>query len=413
MSNGKYVIVKGDKTSHGGTVLEGISPHPILNQPIACKGHLVSCPLCKGNYPIIEGVDNYLVDNKNPAVEGMKTACGATLIASQNVFLIGYTPPLNLNRSLLISPSYIKFISTDSFSNKIMPNTSYIAFIDGIKTTGVSDSKGIVEISGNNLNNASKIDFHFEHKSPKRTLTTDDIGSFEKDNCLVTNSNPDLIEKEKTININCNNRAATRQAIINIIKTKHQITVIERSNWNAIPPKGLLEDDWDYKGITIHHYGNSGSCDSNVSEVAKDVQNRHISNGYDDIGYHYIISCTGEISEARDIRYKGSHVKQNNTGLIGILLQGDYTERGESDIDSWSGFLDQFDFFSSGDVSEFQYKSLKNLCIVLLDLFNIEELGGHREFALLKDNRTCPGNIAMKRVEQLRRELSLKKPIRK
>ena len=64
----RRVIVIGDKTTHGGTV-----------------GDLVSCPKCKGNFPIIEGSSIMLANGRGIALEGMKTACGAELIASQSM----------------------------------------------------------------------------------------------------------------------------------------------------------------------------------------------------------------------------------------------------------------------------------------------------------------------------------------
>ncbi len=82
----KPVIRKGDTTSHGGTVLEGIDQHNVLGLPIAGKGHMVSCPQCKGTYPIAEGVANMPIEGILPALEGMKTECGASLIASQSVY---------------------------------------------------------------------------------------------------------------------------------------------------------------------------------------------------------------------------------------------------------------------------------------------------------------------------------------
>lgn len=79
----KPIIRKGDTTSHGGEVLEGLEDHLIHGKPIACKDHQVYCPLCKNTFPIIEGITSYTLKGRYPAVEGMKTACGATLIASQ------------------------------------------------------------------------------------------------------------------------------------------------------------------------------------------------------------------------------------------------------------------------------------------------------------------------------------------
>ncbi|MCE0876355.1 MULTISPECIES: PAAR domain-containing protein [Pseudomonas] len=58
-------------------------PHTKFNgKPIAGKGSMVFCPLCKGEFPIIECSDTYRVNGIPVALDGMKTACGASLIAS-------------------------------------------------------------------------------------------------------------------------------------------------------------------------------------------------------------------------------------------------------------------------------------------------------------------------------------------
>lgn len=77
------IIRLGDPTSHGGKVLEGSVTDICHGKPIAYIGHKVSCPQCKGTYPIIEGVQTTTFYGKGVAVAGMKTACGATLIATQ------------------------------------------------------------------------------------------------------------------------------------------------------------------------------------------------------------------------------------------------------------------------------------------------------------------------------------------
>jgi uncharacterized Zn-binding protein involved in type VI secretion len=77
------IIREGDKTSHGGIVLEG-SQHDICHgRFIAYKGHQTYCPRCKGNFPIAEGVGDMTFYGEGVALAGMKTACGAILIASQ------------------------------------------------------------------------------------------------------------------------------------------------------------------------------------------------------------------------------------------------------------------------------------------------------------------------------------------
>ncbi|WP_354317656.1 MULTISPECIES: PAAR domain-containing protein [unclassified Pseudomonas] len=78
----RNIIRLGNTTDHGGTVIDFI-PHTNLNSnPMAGKGNMVFCPLCKGEFPIIEGSDTYRVNGVSVALDGMKTACGASLIAS-------------------------------------------------------------------------------------------------------------------------------------------------------------------------------------------------------------------------------------------------------------------------------------------------------------------------------------------
>ncbi|PHX37064.1 hypothetical protein AO263_22525 [Pseudomonas sp. NZIPFR-PS5] len=78
----KDIIRLGDLTTHGGVVLEAFPQTNLNGKPIAGVGHKVSCPLCKGIFPIAEGSSTYAVDGVPVALDGMKTACGAALIAS-------------------------------------------------------------------------------------------------------------------------------------------------------------------------------------------------------------------------------------------------------------------------------------------------------------------------------------------
>ncbi len=84
----KKLIRKGDTTTHGGIVIEGNTETCILGKEAACIGHMVYCPKCHGVYPIIEGVSGLSLFGDGVAVEGMKTACGAQLISSQDSFVL-------------------------------------------------------------------------------------------------------------------------------------------------------------------------------------------------------------------------------------------------------------------------------------------------------------------------------------
>jgi uncharacterized Zn-binding protein involved in type VI secretion len=80
------IICKGDTTSHGGEVLEGSADATVDGKPVAGVEHMVRCPQCKGVFPIlpVSRRHPHRIQDRDTAVAGMKTACGAMLIASQS-----------------------------------------------------------------------------------------------------------------------------------------------------------------------------------------------------------------------------------------------------------------------------------------------------------------------------------------
>ncbi|MDX1605387.1 MAG: N-acetylmuramoyl-L-alanine amidase [Candidatus Competibacterales bacterium] len=180
-------------------------------------------------------------------------------------------------------------------------------------------------------------------------------------------------------------RTQTRDAIV---KT-HSIT--PRNSWGTITPKyNKLVLDWNYDCVAVHHSGNWGYKDP------KDIENLHMNkNGYDDVGYHYLIHPNGTIYEGREIVYKGSHVRLKNTGKIGILMMGDYDHQ----------LLD----WNDDTLSQKHLLKLKELIKTLKKHFPLKKLGGHKEY-LPNSGYTCPGGELMKVMGQLRKDLSLNVP---
>lgn len=82
---GELIIVLGDTTSHGGTVVTSSSFAAINGKGWARVGDMVSCPRCKGVFPICQGNESHRENGKAVAYHGCKVACGATLIASQTL----------------------------------------------------------------------------------------------------------------------------------------------------------------------------------------------------------------------------------------------------------------------------------------------------------------------------------------
>ena len=80
------VIRVGDKTSHGGEVVEGAPHSDSGGIPIARLGDKITCPL-HGSGTIASGDLSMIVDGKPAARNGDTTSCGATLIAGQQATL--------------------------------------------------------------------------------------------------------------------------------------------------------------------------------------------------------------------------------------------------------------------------------------------------------------------------------------
>jgi uncharacterized Zn-binding protein involved in type VI secretion len=76
------LIRLGDKTSHGGVVIEASQYSDSGGIGIARMGDKASCPI-HGSGPIVSGDMTMIVDGKPVARHGDKTACGAVLIAGQ------------------------------------------------------------------------------------------------------------------------------------------------------------------------------------------------------------------------------------------------------------------------------------------------------------------------------------------
>lgn len=79
-------IVVGDRTDHGGTVVQGDPSADINGKPIARIGDQVACPKRgHGMSTIVTGDPTIILDGRPAARHGDKCSCGATLLSSQVV----------------------------------------------------------------------------------------------------------------------------------------------------------------------------------------------------------------------------------------------------------------------------------------------------------------------------------------
>ena len=149
-------IVEGDSTSHGGKVLACSPEHKVGGIPIARLGDMVSCPKCSGVYPIVKVLPRGMsMGGKPPAFDGDKTACGATLIASQGVATAtptsgpgGQAGSLANHETTSDAPGPYRgrFQALDETTGQPIPNHPYtIHASDGTVISGNTDAQGYTQ----------------------------------------------------------------------------------------------------------------------------------------------------------------------------------------------------------------------------------------------------------------------------
>ena len=123
--------------------------------------------------------------------------------------------------------------------------------------------------------------------------------------------------------------------------------------------------------IVVHCAATKPSMDIGASEIKK----WHVDdNGWDDIGYHYIIKRGGLVEVGRPEAFQGAHAPAVNSKSIGICLVGGMSEDGDAE----NNFTIE------------QFLSLKDLIKrLLMTNSNIQEIVGHYD---IQDNKpNCPG----------------------
>jgi len=210
------------------------------------------------------------------------------------------------------------------------------------------------------------------------------------------------------ITITVNDRAATREAIIRKVQElEHRY--VSRSTWGAVKGNNGMDSDWDYTMVALHHAGRSYECGGGAEQMLE-TQEEHMGQGYDDIGYHFGIDCSGVIYEGRDIRLKGSSVRNYNTGVIGIVLLNNLTtaEEGGDIVAFGRKTLESWGYNTTNTIPAAQIDGVVNLITALKSVFVIKHFGGHREYpGQSSDGKICPGNIGMELVRAIRSETGL------
>ena len=184
-------------------------------------------------------------------------------------------------------------------------------------------------------------------------------------------------------------RRATADAIASVLH------IVRRSAWKARPPTRPLDPDWDYDSIVVHYTGHD-TYESPLAIQDFDVGHQH----WDDIAYHYAISPAGRIYEGREIVFKGSHLKLQNSRKVGIVCMGDF--------DSTVFNLMAGKAYSGDEIRSLMLDALRALSRELMRRFPITTFGGHKEYGV---SESCPGSNLLPRVAAMRKELRLAAPV--
>ena len=104
--------------------------------------------------------------------------------------------------------------------------------------------------------------------------------------------------------------------------------------------------------------------------TAKDIDLWHRRQGFQMIGYHYVILLDGTVETGRPLEQPGAHTYGHNANSIGIC---------------YIGGLDQ-DGKPCDTRTPQQRQAMKQLIVALLRKFPNATVHGHREFA----NKDCP-----------------------
>jgi N-acetylmuramoyl-L-alanine amidase len=130
--------------------------------------------------------------------------------------------------------------------------------------------------------------------------------------------------------------------------------------------------------IIIHCTATPKGREVNVATIRK----WHVEdNGWQDIGYHFIISLDGEVEEGRPIEKTGAHTYGENWDSIGIAYVGGMNRENTKAEDTRT---------------ESQKESLIDLICMLKDSYG-GTVYGHRDFS----NKECPSFDAKKEYENI------------
>ncbi len=160
--------------------------------------------------------------------------------------------------------------------------------------------------------------------------------------------------------------------------------VVGREGWGARDPGKICGSVVEPYRVSVHHTASPADDGGDAAARMRQMQAFHMdSNGWCDIGYHFVVAQSGVIYQGRsDEQRPGAHVGNQNAGNIGISFIGNFSEQ---------------------EFGEVQMESGARLMRWIKDTYEIpwdrESVRGHREWP--GQATACPGEDLLASLDEL------------
>lgn len=106
--------------------------------------------------------------------------------------------------------------------------------------------------------------------------------------------------------------------------------------------------------------------------TVEDLRHQHVDiNGWDDVGYHYVVYADGTVAEGRPVDKAGAHCRGHNENTIGVAYTGGLLQDGKTPADTRTPE---------------QRKALEQLIGRLVKTYGIVKISSHSDYAA----KACP-----------------------
>ena len=165
----------------------------------------------------------------------------------------------------------------------------------------------------------------------------------------------------------------TEEAVKNFQKSNglYDDGIVGDKTWSKLEEcksNGTIKSKREIKEIIVHCTATPEGRDYTVDWL----RNLHKSQGWSDIGYHYVIYRDGSVHDGRNVNLVGAHCVGHNTNSIGVCYVGGCANDGK---------LTPKDTRTNA-----QKAALEILLRKLRTIYPKAKIYGHRDFA----NKACP-----------------------